>query len=92
MTPPPSTRALPTAFLLKRRVSVYQRLMTTLRRVTTVRLLPPRRISNMERRSIEQRIATDPEVQHALENLLTKRPELRRKESVASPVQGQPRE
>jgi hypothetical protein len=64
--------------------------LEAIQRVRTMKILPPRRISNDERKALEHSIATDPDVERALAQLLLRRPHLKKKGSPAVGVSDRP--
>lgn len=65
------------------------RLLAEAKDTLTMRVLPRPHMSEAKRRELQRAVANDPNVDRALRELLTERPELRRKDAREGYVQGQ---
>lgn len=74
----------------QRGIGVVARMLTGARESITMKLLPPRHLSAEERRAIQRRVANDPNVDRAVKETLSTRPEFRRNGSTKAEVHGRP--
>ncbi len=74
---------------LRRDIGRATHFLTTLTESLTVRVLGSRGGSPSQRRAIQRRIASDPNVDRAMNEMLAERPQFRRKDVAEAAVQDQ---